>query len=110
MFDFKQATVFSLGYRLSKHKMTRYAKNWVAWLPGPPGAVYDSVSQNNSNLLFKFAIRQNKCNHLLLYLIRIIKFCARKLLLSLVVSKLIFNYEVFSTKLYVQEIFASQKN
>jgi len=27
MFDFRQATVFCLGYRLSKHKMNRYAKN-----------------------------------------------------------------------------------
>jgi len=27
MFDFRLATVFCLGYRLSKHKMTRYFKN-----------------------------------------------------------------------------------
>jgi len=27
VFDFRWATVFCLGYRLSKHKMTRYAKN-----------------------------------------------------------------------------------
>jgi len=27
MFDFSRATVFSLGYRLSKRKMTTYSKN-----------------------------------------------------------------------------------
>jgi len=38
MFDFRLATVFCLGYRLSKHKMTRYFKNlggmepWASWL------------------------------------------------------------------------------
>jgi len=26
-FDFKRATVFSLGHRLLKHEMTRYARN-----------------------------------------------------------------------------------
>ena len=28
MFDFRRAGVFCLGYRLSKHKMTRYAKSF----------------------------------------------------------------------------------
>jgi len=27
IFDFKWATVFGLGHRLSKHKTTRYARN-----------------------------------------------------------------------------------
>jgi len=31
MFDFRLATVVCLGYRHSKHKMTRYAKTWGAW-------------------------------------------------------------------------------
>jgi len=38
-FDFKRATVFSLSHRLSKHKTTRYARNfgvsrplWPPWL------------------------------------------------------------------------------
>jgi len=34
-FDLKRATVFCVGYRLSKHKMTRYAKNNGGH--GPPG-------------------------------------------------------------------------
>ena len=35
MLDFRRATVFCLGYRLSKHKITRYAKNFgEAWAPG----------------------------------------------------------------------------
>jgi len=32
-FVFMQATVFCLGYRLSKHKMTRYASNLSGPLP-----------------------------------------------------------------------------
>jgi len=37
MFDFKLATVFCLGYRLSKHKITTYFKKlWGAWPRGPP--------------------------------------------------------------------------
>jgi len=38
-FDFKRATVFCLGHRLSEHKTTRYARNWgEAWSlqPLPP--------------------------------------------------------------------------
>jgi len=27
LFDFSRATVFCWGYRLSKHKMTRYSEN-----------------------------------------------------------------------------------
>jgi len=36
-FDFKWATVFCLGHRLSKHKMTRYTRNLgdMATLPPP---------------------------------------------------------------------------
>ena len=37
MFDFRRAAGFCLGYRFSKHKMTRFAKNWVACPPGPLG-------------------------------------------------------------------------
>jgi len=37
MFDFRRATLFRLGYRLSKHKMTRYANNFggsmAHWVP-----------------------------------------------------------------------------
>jgi len=37
MLDFRRPTAFCLGYRLSNHKMTRYAENvWGAWPPGPP--------------------------------------------------------------------------
>jgi len=39
-FDFKRATVFCLGHRLSKHKMT-YAKNLGGRGPiGPPSYIY----------------------------------------------------------------------
>jgi len=37
MFDFRGITLFCLGYRLSKHKMTIYAKNM--WSELPPGYV-----------------------------------------------------------------------
>jgi len=37
------------------------------------------------------------------------QFWARKLLLSLAVLKLIFNYEVISTKLYAHKVFMSQE-
>jgi len=33
IFDFRRATVFCLGYRLSEHKITRYAKNLGALAP-----------------------------------------------------------------------------
>jgi len=37
-FDFKRATVFCLGHRLSKNKMTRHARNlggpWPPWKAG----------------------------------------------------------------------------
>jgi len=41
MFDFSRMTVFCFGYRLSKHKMTRYSKNLGGHGPlGPPGYAY----------------------------------------------------------------------
>ena len=61
----------------------------------------------NLNLHFRFAIllRKNKRNHLLFYVLSFIQFGARKLLWSIVVFKLMFNYEVFSTKLHSNELF-----
>jgi len=50
-------------------------------------------------------MRQNKCNHLLFYVLNFIQFCVRKLLLPIVVLKMIFIYDVFSTKLYAHEMF-----
>jgi len=41
MFDFRLATVFCLGHRFSKQKMTRYANICGAWPPGPPGYACD---------------------------------------------------------------------
>jgi len=81
---------FFLVYRLPKHKTASYAKN-LEW-EWPPVYASDSGSRNNLNLHFKFAIpiRQNQGNHLLFYVLSFIKFCSRKLLLSLVVLKLIF--------------------
>jgi len=41
--DFRRVTVFCLGYRLSKHNMTRYAKNLGGMGHGPlgtPGYAY----------------------------------------------------------------------
>jgi len=41
MFDFRRMALFCLGYRLSKHKMTIYAKNFGwAWPLGPRGYTY----------------------------------------------------------------------
>jgi len=40
LFDFRRITLLSLGYRLSKHKMTTYAKIWGAW---PSGYAYELV-------------------------------------------------------------------
>jgi len=36
MFDFRRITLFCLGYRLPKHKMTIYAKNVVGYAPCAP--------------------------------------------------------------------------
>jgi len=72
---------------------------------------YHFGSRNNLNLHVKFAIliSQNKCNHLLFYVLSSTEFCARKLLLSIAVLKLIFNYKVFSTKLHAHEMFGSRE-
>ena len=39
-FDFRRTTVFYMGRRLSKHKMTRYARNLVIWPLFPSGYAY----------------------------------------------------------------------
>jgi len=37
MFNFRRTTLFCLGYRFTKHKMTIYAKNlWGAMTPWSP--------------------------------------------------------------------------
>ena len=55
-FDFKRATVFCLGHRLSKHIMTRYASNLGGW-PTPGYAFtkyitcslrYEEVTQSST--------------------------------------------------------------
>ena len=78
--------------------------------PNLGGETFHSGSRNNINLHFKLAIliRQNKCNRLLFYVLSFIQFCARKLLVLLVVLKVIFIYKIFSTKLYPQEMFMSR--
>ena len=72
---------------------------------------FHSRSLNNINFHFKFAILigKNECSHLLFCVLSFVKFCARKFLLSLVVSKVIVNYKVFSTKLYAHEMFGSRE-
>ena len=57
---------------------------------------FHSGLRNNLNLYFKFAILigQNKCNHLVFYVISFIKFCPRKLLSSIVVSKSILSLSI----------------
>jgi len=86
-----------------------FRKQWVCRKILPCG------SRNNLNLHFKLAIhiRQNKCDHLglLLYALSFIQFCVRKLLLTIVglVLKYMFNYRVFSTKLYAHEMFESRE-
>jgi len=68
-----------------------------------------NLLRNYLKLHFKFAIpiRQNKCNHLQFYVLSFIQCCARKLLLSTVVLKMIFICKVFSTKIYAHEMFGS---
>jgi len=69
-------------------------------------------SRNNVNLCFKFAIaiRQNKCNHLLLYMLSFIQFCERKLLLSITCLKIgislqsIFHKNISSRKIWIARI------
>jgi len=44
MFDFRWITLLCLGYEVSKHKMSIYAKIWGGpWSPGPPGYAYDQI-------------------------------------------------------------------
>ena len=70
-------------------------------------------TQGHEIILICIFIRQNKCDHLglLFYVLSFIQFCARKLLLPIVclALKLIFNYRVFSTKLYADQMFKSRK-
>ena len=41
-----------MGYRLSKHKMTKCSKNWGAWPPGTPGYAYAwNLSQHYAAML-----------------------------------------------------------
>jgi len=67
---------------------------------------FHSGSRNYFNLDFKFAIviRQNKRNRLQFYALSFIQFCARKLLLSILVLRLIFHCEAFSTKLHAHKM------
>jgi len=49
MFHFRRATVYCLGHRFPKHKMTGYAKNLAgAWSAGPhPGNAYGPLTHGN---------------------------------------------------------------
>jgi len=53
-----------------------------------PNIGFHSELRNNLNIDFGFStlIRQNKWNHLLFYVLRFTQFCARKLLLLVVVK------------------------
>jgi len=71
---------------------------------------FHSGSRNIFNFISNFPFSlDNKCNHLLLYVPSFMKFCARKLLQSMLVLKLVFNYKIFSTKLYASEMFGSRE-
>jgi len=76
----------------------------AAWSRGPqtrgcdPNLVretFNSESRKNLNLHSKFVIRisQDKCNHLPFHVLRFIEFCARKLLLVIVVLNVISTYQ-----------------
>jgi len=52
MFDFRRATVFSVGYRLSKHKMTTYSKNLGSWPLGSFGYAYAVTADNGKTRCF----------------------------------------------------------
>jgi len=49
-FDFRRATVFCLGHRLPKHKITRYAKNLRGHGPlALPGYVYELKQEKQTD-------------------------------------------------------------
>jgi len=71
---------------------------------------FHSGSRNNFNFISNLPFSlDNKCNHLLLYVPSFMKFCARKLLQSMLVLKLIFDYKIFSTKLHAHDMFGSRE-
>jgi len=43
---------FCLGRRFSKHKMTKYVKNWGAWPPGYAYACESALTVKAANVLF----------------------------------------------------------
>jgi len=52
MFDFRRITLFCLGKRLSKHKITIFSKNFGGNGPfAPPGYVYETCVGILSSLL-----------------------------------------------------------
>ena len=61
-FDFKRATVFGLAHCLSKHKTTRYARNfgWWWWNPCLPGYAYGRVCVLARSILVQAWIRKNR--------------------------------------------------
>jgi len=57
-FEFKRATVFCLGHRVSKHKTTRYAKNLKSpWPLYPLTTLYVQYSQTKCGWKQFFLIR-----------------------------------------------------
>jgi len=76
MFDFRRATVFLFGRRFSKHKMTRYAKNFGGYVPpGPPVYAYAcliNVFDCYKKRLLKYVDRKNWTNLLIVFLSRIL--------------------------------------
>jgi len=50
--SFKRTTVFCLGHRLSKHKITKYARHLGGYGSlGPPGYAYDSMQFSDLSLI-----------------------------------------------------------
>ena len=65
IYDFRRATIFCLGYRLSMHKMTSYAKIWVG--PWPLGTPW---------LLLRFGIHQKFADNVVTGFVKAIAFNA----------------------------------
>jgi len=59
--------------------------------------------------ILPFSIDRINATNYCFYVVSFIQFCARKMLQSILVLKLIFDCKAFSTKLYAHEIFGSQE-
>ena len=62
MFDFRRAIAYCMGYSLSKHKMTKYAKILGSWPLGTPVYACESGLRNNLNYIFNLPFSLDRTN------------------------------------------------